>query len=250
MSDAIMRGYYRPIVDLANPRSFNIVVKRNDKGSRMVVFTLAWNGKAFDMEDVGLICVKGVKPDGKIIFQDCVVEDNKVYYLMSEQVCNVTGKVTMELEIQSKSGTIISSFEFFIIVENLLFDENDLLSDDDLSGFKSFMIRAELAAQNAEKVVEDFKKEAGDLPAIKEEYIQTLDEYAEWFEILKQMLKDGKLNGERGPQGEPGKDAVVIEGKGLLGFKIDDSGELVCVYYDQTPPPLSMNTDGELIYTY
>ena len=35
-----------------------------------------------------------------------------------------------------------------------------------------------------------------------------------------------------------------------LSFEIDGNGYLICTYATVSPPPLSINSDGNLIYTY
>ena len=37
---------------------------------------------------------------------------------------------------------------------------------------------------------------------------------------------------------------------GLFGFHVDENGHLICTYDQAVPPPLAINSDGHLIYTY
>ena len=62
-------------------------------------------------------------------------------------------------------------------------------------------------------------------------------------------MADGYFNGAPGKQGERGSDAIVAEGAGILAFQILD-GNLMCYYYQQDPPPMEINGDGELVYLY
>lgn len=73
--------------------------------------------------------------------------------------------------------------------------------------------------------------------------------------------------GDKGDQGLPGRDGTgtgtvtsvngvepddwgnVDLGEGMWAFHVDENGHLICTYDTASPPPLSINEDGHLIYT-
>lgn len=236
------------MLDLQKPnRSINIELMRNDDRAREINFSIMSNGKKLDTKDIEIATIKGVKPDGTIIYSDCAIkEDGTVVYEISDNMASVEGKVTLMLELWSMANEMIQSFEFYILVKNQLFDENDFMSTNDLGGFKSYMTRAQAAANAAEYVKNAFEVENGSLTQIKQEYENTLDEYNDFYDDLKHKADTGYFNGAQGIQGENGRDAVVMEAQGVMGFEIEGTN-LILSYYTEEIPPLRINEDGHLV---
>ena len=241
-------AFYNIITDLAKPQSHEILVKKNDSASRTFVFTVLNNGKKIDLSKVASASIRGVKPDGAIIYDACDVDKatGRIVWTPMTDFTNKPGKITCELDIYETTLVDVSSFEFYITVQNLLFDENDYVSVDDLSGFKAYMARAQASAQYADSVRVAFESTYGDLEEIRRTYVETLDEYTAFFEKMKQDAAEGKFDGARGPQGENGADAVVTEGVWPIGFQIEE-GHLICYYVGNVEPEIEVDTDGHLI---
>lgn len=241
---------YDLLIDLEYPeRSNNIIVKRNDNNSRVFVMRVTEGGKPFDMSKVTIASLRATRPDKTIVFADVDIVDNTLVYRMSDNLCNVTGKVTCEVSLYTENQEEITSFEFYILVENLLFDENDFLSQNDLSGFKSYLSRAQLAAASAEGVRDAFIIGTASVDAILQKFRTELELYEEYLDGLEAKVKSGYFNGERGMQGENGKDAVIAEGVGIIGFDVVN-GHLMCHYVTEEPPGFVMDEVGHLIYEF
>lgn len=244
------------VLDLANNSRKHIVeVKQSDRSSRTLRFTILNKSVAYDMTSVYTATFKGIKPDDSVIYASGDIETdddgeniNIVDYTMSDAALSVTGTITFELQLLASNGEIINSFEFYVNVINQLYDEDDLLSESDLSGFKAYLVRTLNAAVKTESTEAAFEAAYGSITEIKEEMEEKVEECEAFLEYLQELLDTGAFIGARGPQGENGADAVVTEGSQIMGFQIVD-GNLVCYYCGDETPAIAMNDDGDLEWT-
>lgn len=253
-----MQTIHKLIIDLARPsRSNTIIVKKGDTRSRLLHFILLSNGESFDMSDVAIATVKGVKPDDSVIFADATIvtdeeghNTNVVEYTLSDLAMTVAGQVRFEITLTSGTSEILSSFEFYVQVENLLYDENDMLSGSDLSGFRNYLMRALMAATKAESVREELEANMGNLENLIDGFRSMYLGYEYTLEDLDAKIASGAFIGAQGQPGEPGMNGVISSVEsGYFGFSVVD-GELVYHYWNTEALPISMNTEGELIITY
>lgn len=245
------------VIDLQNSKRKHIVeVKQSDRSTRVLRFTVLSSNKPFDMSNVYTATVKGIKPDDTVIYAAADIEKdeegnntNTLTYTMSDHVTNVTGTITFELQLLSSKGEIINSFDFYVDVINQLYDEDNIISESDLSGFKAYLVRTLNAAIKTESIEKSFEETYGTVASIKEKLEKELEECQSFLDDLEEMLESGAFIGARGPQGENGRDAVVSEGSQIIGFQLVDD-ELICYYYGEGEPNISMNDDGEIVWTY
>ena len=243
------------VIDLQNSKRKHIVeVKQSDRSTRVFRFTVLSNNKPFDMSDVYTATVKGIKPDETIVYAAAEIEKdeegnntNYVTYTMSDHVTSVAGTITFELQLLSSLGEIITSFDFYVDVINQLYDEDNIISESDLSGFKAYMIKSMSAALKAESVEKAFEALYGTLASIEAEWQMQLEECETFLDNLEEMVESGAFIGARGPQGENGADAIITEGNQIMGFQIID-GDLICSYYGTGAPDIAMNDDGALVW--
>ena len=240
---------YNITVNLDRKQNVTLVVKKKDHRSRKIYFNLMSGGKAFDVNSIYAGSVKAIKADGKIVFDGLEIKDGKIYYEIPEQMTNVVGEVEFETEFFGSEDEVITSFQMLIVVENNTFDEETLISEDYIEGFRGYMntvqniymkILADL--NNIEMMYGSFEEIQGDLEAAKQEYVTYMTD-------LQEKVKNGYFNGARGPRGEDGNSAIIAEETGIIAFQIED-GNLVCYYYDTTPPPIEIDDTGHLAYIF
>ena len=252
-----MEVLHKLIIDLQNnARTNTIEVKKGGTNAYTLEMRITSGGHAFDMSDVYTATVKAVKPDESIIYADAdIVKDeegnniNVVRYRLSEAALAVTGKSTYEIELMDSGGITVNSFDFYVNVIPELYNEEDLYDVSDVSGVRSYMARALAAAERSEEVENTFNVLHGSAQEILNMLAGEYDKYEGALEDLQHMVDSGAFDGARGPQGENGADAVIGEGTQVIAFQIVD-GELICYYYGDEIPPVSMNDDGELQWSY
>jgi hypothetical protein len=245
---------YEVVIDLKKTyREHRILIKKNDDRSRTLHFFIQESGKKYDMSSVYFATIRAINPDESIIYADATIlkdeEGNKlneVEYDLPKTITKAVGTTTLEVELISSTEQIITSFNIYIEVENTLYDEDDYVMQSDLGGFRSYMVRAQGAAEMSEEIRNSFIIAYGTVEEITQELNGEVEEYNQYLEDLKERVDSGEFNGERGAQGENGADAVVSGAGFLYGCQIVD-GNLV-IYYDNSEdePPFYINEDGEL----
>ena len=240
---------YNITVNLDRKQNVMLVVKKKDHRARKIYFNLVSAGKAFDVNTIYAGSVKAIKPDDKIVFDSLEIKDGKIFYEIPEQMTNVVGVVTFETEFFGSEDEVITSFQMVLEVENNTFDEEDLISEDYIVGFKGYMdtvrnmyLRVLENLNNIEMMYGNFDEIQGDLEAAKQEYVT-------YMEDLQEKVKNGYFNGARGPKGEDGESAIIAESAGIMAWQIED-GNLMCYYYDSDPPPLTIDGNGCLVYEF
>ena len=58
------------------------------------------------------------------------------------------------------------------------------------------------------------------------------------------------IQGVQGPQGERGSDGVITDTSGVIGFQVNADGQLIAYTPGSDSPGLSIDGNGQLIYTY
>ena len=153
-----MNVKYNMVVDFARPSKSNtIIISEGDANSRVCCFTLLFNKQAFGMIDVTVATVKAVKQNGSVVYGDAeIVTDengnkiNEVVYTIPASITDEAGKVAMTITLMSSQGEQITSFEFYLTVRNALYNEDDYISEEDLSGFRDLLNRAMAALEKME----------------------------------------------------------------------------------------------------
>ena len=144
-----MEVKYPAVVDFARPnKTTTLNISEGDTYSRVLLFTLLADKKPFDMIDVTTATIRGVKEDGSVIFGDAKIvcdedgtKQNQIEYTIPAAVADTAGKSTMTITLMSSSGGQITSFEFYVVCENALYNEDDYISETDLNGFRDLMNR-------------------------------------------------------------------------------------------------------------
>jgi len=154
---------YDLVVDFARPSKSNtIIVSEGDTNSRICHFTLLSNKTAMDMSTVTVAEVMAVKPDGSVVYDDATIlqnedEDyiNEIEYTIPASMTDAVGTITMTIRLLTSDNTQITSFEFYLKVRNALYNEDDYVSESDLTGFRDLLNRCLTAVQKIEVMTEN-----------------------------------------------------------------------------------------------
>lgn len=155
-----MNVKYDLVVDFARPNKSNtVIISEGDSESRVCVFTLLADKQPMDMSYVSTATVRGVREDGSVIIGEAVIlEDesgdkiNQVAYTIPASVAAINGKVIMTITLMSTLGATITSFEFYLNVRNQLYNENDYVNDQDMTGFRDLLNRTLTALHTMEQM--------------------------------------------------------------------------------------------------
>lgn len=167
-----MRVKYNMVVDFARPSKSNtVIVSEDDANSRLCHFTLVDDKKPLDM--TGVVGATIQAKQGSNIIQSTygevtILEDedgnpiNEIEYLIPGEFTKLTGTVTAAIELQFEDAEYIRSFEFYLVVRNALYNEDDLADAEDLESFKEIVRKTQAALSKL-----DANIQSGALPCVE-----------------------------------------------------------------------------------
>lgn len=158
--DTTMQVKYNLLVDFAYPNKSNIVmISENDTNSRVCHFTMLFNKEAFDMTDVVGARVKGIRGDNIIIsdtatiMQDALGKNTNVLeYSIPLTISEYTGKTTMAITLVGEDGSEITSFEFYVSTRNALYNEDDVVTEEETQSFSQLLNRIQQKLAELENI--------------------------------------------------------------------------------------------------
>lgn len=235
-------------INLDKPTLYNnIVIKQGDRRSRRLVFNIISNNKRMKASDIYSIAVKVARSDEAIIHGVAIIEDEKIYYDIEEELTSAVGEMEMELEIIGPEGSLLYSPTQYITVKSTVYDTNALVTETQMGGIQAYVSAAYAVLKETQLINSQFGMVYGTFDELLEEMETSKYDYVTFLETLKKKVEEGYFNGERGPKGEDGENAVVADGFGIIGFQIVD-GNLICYYYNDNPPPFEIDDNGQLVY--
>lgn len=128
-----------------------ISVRQGDTKTRSLHFTLMQSGKIYDLSDVLVAAVSIVKPDGKVCYNDCVIDGSEIQYEVTTQTINVLGECIGQIELSMQDGAVITSPEFVIYVYNKILDPNIIESQNEYKLLVQQVAQAEDYCNQAEQ---------------------------------------------------------------------------------------------------
>lgn len=169
-----------------------VIVKKADSDSRKINIYLSSAAGPFDMSDIASAILRAEKPDGKVMFNSCTVCEDRLEYIITTQTIAATGTVTCEITLTSKSGQVLVTPRFEIIVADIIYSDSEIESTNEYT-----------ALEEAIKKAAALKDGTTFTPSVSDEG------------VLSWSNSDGKENpaavnikGPKGDKGDPGKDGV------------------------------------------
>ena len=114
------------ILDLHHPQiPFSITAKKGDTAKTLKI-KLTDNGAPYPVSSDCYGVFSAKKPDGNIVFDDCVMEADGIRYTFTPQVCAVAGTVLCEVRLYGADSKLITSPRFILNVEDTVYTDGDI----------------------------------------------------------------------------------------------------------------------------
>lgn len=111
----------------------SLTMKRRETGRRLLIH-LAEKGYPYHISNECYAVFTARKPDGKVIFNNCTIEDCVISYEVTEQTTAVVGMLYCEIQIYGAGSKLLVSPSFYLIVEDTVYDEEvEIESTDEFS---------------------------------------------------------------------------------------------------------------------
>lgn len=148
--------YHRISLDIHTAKSqATLKVKQGDT-SRKLLITLCENGLPYHIANDCYADFSAVKADGNYLFNDCTISGNTIEYTFTAQTSAAVGAMACEITLYGKDGQRITSPRFTIIVEETVYNGEEIVSSPEANALNELIDRAEHAVDNAESFVDGF----------------------------------------------------------------------------------------------
>lgn len=121
----------------------SISVKKGDTARRLLI-QLAVRGYPYHISSDCYAVFTAKKPDGKVVINDCSIEDCVIIYEFTEQTVPIPGLMECEIILYGANGKQLTSASFHIIVEDTIYDAD---TDTDIESTDEYKALNELISQ-------------------------------------------------------------------------------------------------------
>jgi hypothetical protein len=132
-----------------------------DTGIRLLI-SLTDGGNPYLIADGCTAYIRGKKPDGKPIFNQCLILNNTtIQYDFTKQTSNCEGITTCEIELYGKDGTLITAPKFIIVVDSRSLSDSEIaaiIEDSDSEVGIIPKIIASIASEESRVEAEEIRK--------------------------------------------------------------------------------------------
>lgn len=124
---------YRVALDVHKvSSSVTLKAKRGNTG-RMLCISLVDGGLPYAISEDCFAVFVAKKPDGKLVRNDCIIDNNTIIYKFTEQTVAAEGIVACEIELYGADMKLITSPKFTILVSGTVYNEGDEIESEDES---------------------------------------------------------------------------------------------------------------------
>ena len=136
-------------------------VKQADT-SRKLHITLCEGGLPYHISEDCYADFSALKADGNYIYNNCQINGNAIEYTFTEQTAAAVGEMECEITLYDSTGQRITSPHFTIIVEERVYNGEEIVSSPEANALDALINRAEIAVSNAEGFVDNLTQYVGD----------------------------------------------------------------------------------------
>lgn len=146
-----MSPEFRFTLDIyATASKVSLGVKKGETGRRLRIH-LTEAGYPYHIPDNCYAVFAATKPDGKKIFNDCVIDDCEIIYDMTEQTVAAAGLMVCAINLYGVENDLLISASFSIIVYCPPVDQGDLESTSEYKALAALIAEAEALKEGMEE---------------------------------------------------------------------------------------------------
>ena len=160
-----------------------VAIKQGNTNSRRIVITLTSHGSVFNLNDVKMAAVMGVKPDGTKFYNDCIVANNEIIYDVTSQTISAKGTIECEVVLFGDDYKKIISARFVMECYEKLFD----VPYEESKNEYNIMERAVTLCEEERVKTEQLSNQVND------KYNELIERISEYYE-LEESIKENTEN--------------------------------------------------------
>lgn len=131
----------------------SICAKKGDTARRLQI-QLTQKGYPYHVTEECYAVFTALKPDGKVIFNNCSIDGCVIVYEFTDQTVAVAGILSCEIILYGADGKQITSASFHIIVEDTIYDtETEIESTSEYNALAALVAEVMEAKQYMENMM-------------------------------------------------------------------------------------------------
>ena len=236
--------YYKSLDLSKRGSAFALHAKQNDTLTRKIVLSLTDRGRPFNLTEYDAATIYAKKPDGTVVYDTCLIEDQTLTYVFSTQILAASGCVSCEIRISGANGMrSVTCPVFEVYVEECLQSDGAIKSENEYS-----------ALDNALKQAKAYYD--GRIVDVRTEDNRIVFEYADGTEYRSDSFKGDPftysdftpeqlagLKGEKGDKGDRGLQGEKGDTGTAAGFGTPTAS--ASSLPSSSPPTVSVTASGE-----
>ena len=139
----MIQSTYRFSLDIHDDHSnVCLYVKKGDTNSRKLYITLMENGNPYEISDDCYAVFTATKPDGTLVYNDCVIDDDTIIYELTPQTTAAPGVMDCEIQLYGADDALLTSPRFIVVVDDTVYDtETEIVSTDEYKALLELVSR-------------------------------------------------------------------------------------------------------------
>ena len=205
--------------------SATVNAKRGDTGRRVIV-SLVDGGVPYIISKDCYAVFTAKKPDGKVVYNDCTIENNAIIYAVTEQTVAVEGRADCEIKLYGADGKLITSPKFIINVIGTVYNEGDEIeSSDEFNALTRVVAEAQQAMMDANAAVDKAVRASNACMVIGSAsgeaiaLTDAIEQYFAGFRIFGKTTQDGT------PSPDAPVDLVSVGDSGSITVNVNSDNE-------------------------
>lgn len=141
---------YRISLDIHEPDSSVVLNAKRGDSNRKIYISLTDGSVPYHISKECYAVFTATKPDGKVVYNKCTIEDCVIVYKLTEQTTAVEGIVDCEIKLYGADDELITSPKFLLLVHGTVYNEGDEIeSTSEFSALKKLITDAQQATDKA-----------------------------------------------------------------------------------------------------
>ena len=117
-------------LEIENPQPQLCIPIRQGETARELVFTLLHRGSEYPIAENCTAVFTALKPDGKLIFNNCEIAENMILYPLTPQTAAVAGLLSCQLRLYDSAEKLLLSPRFLMEVEKSVYSDDAVLDSE------------------------------------------------------------------------------------------------------------------------
>ena len=216
---------YRISLDIHATNSQAMLNIKKDDTARKIYFSLTDGVKPYQIAEGCNAVFRAKKPDGTILYNNCIINGNVIEYTLTSQTSASVGIVECEVTLYGSDSLQITSPHFSLVVEDYLYSDSQVESQNEFTALTKAITETQATIEGISKVNATVSKEG------KTATITTVDNKGVTHTATVSDGADGKdgTNGTNGTDGTDGQDGISV-----TGASINASGHLIITLSNST----------------